>query len=389
MLLPLLFLLALPLFVYYVLSPIQVRFTLKQPSVPRLTALAEADLPPGARPQLGRHTAALRGLGFDAPLYFSTESMHGASVAFFVNRARGDTVVVGTMRDIAWVEFQADFSDGMAIVTGNTPFPAVFAEDSLHRVWRFPDVRDPAALYSLHRARIVQAARASRGTPVVVVPAPGSELPFLVSGIAAPIEHQARLGMQWLDGDVYRPTLGGAFRMVWRMAPPSAWYYRRQLRRESAARAAELAPVRLPDTPVCRVEIAPAPRAPGAATQTGGDLPTLEELSTAMAREQPRANRTAWITVAALLVGGIGPLFLVTYAQPGSPLRIAGVILSLALVVGISWLLPRWHHARWRRLGLICPGCAQPLLGDRSAFVANTGLCQHCGSIVGLAAPAG
>ncbi|HEU4884258.1 MAG TPA: hypothetical protein VFT45_18530 [Longimicrobium sp.] len=119
-----------------------------------------------------------------------------------------------------WQVFLTRFDDGQEVVTTNygrvltlDPHPAV-------HVVRMPGVVDLARLRALHAAHVARVMGAA--APAAI---PGDEhlVNFVAEHELRTVERQRELGAMVRSGDVYRPTLRGAFRSVWRPLPPLRW----------------------------------------------------------------------------------------------------------------------------------------------------------------------
>ncbi len=134
------------------------------------------------------------------------------------------------------VVFLTERTAGLTLVTSNSTIIAPFPPNPrFDTVW-FPDVRDPAALYALHEARVAQpGAGVSRRTTVASHPVDYQRRLETVSK-----DHMVRCGYWWLDEDhrVYRPTWKGAILMAWRSLPP----WRQLIRWQRTRRAAAVGP---------------------------------------------------------------------------------------------------------------------------------------------------
>ena len=116
---------------------------------------------------------------------------------------------------------------------------------------------------------------------------------------------------------------------------------------------------------------------------SGRPLGTRAELIERL-RSHARANsRRAIISFLALIVWGVGGLWVALKFYPGG--RPVPIILELAWFAtffGISFMTPRWNSWYLRKVGLACPYCRNPLLTYSAQVVVSSGRCGRCGEAV-------
>ena len=136
------------------------------------------------------------------------------SAALVHMRAENDALAIET----SYLEFNSGYADGCEINTNNCSDLNVFKQVPEIRVFRFPDVKDPRRLYSLHRELSARYGSNAEKT----VPSKGMEVMYISSSTIRDIAKQAEFGYYYLDkeNERYRPTWKGAFLMTWKLAWP-------------------------------------------------------------------------------------------------------------------------------------------------------------------------
>ena len=127
---------------------------------------------------------------------------------------------------------------GPALATSNMRTAAPWPDNPAFDRAVFADVRDPAALLRLHRARLAAGPAGSvRRTTVSSDPAAYQSR---IEQVAR--DHMVRCGYWWFDdaAQVYRPTWRGAILMCWRLLPPARQILRSRRARSAAALRARL-----------------------------------------------------------------------------------------------------------------------------------------------------
>lgn len=155
-----------------------------------------------------------------------------AAAAIFARDGKGSMVLKQQ-----YVEFMTIFADGHAVLTGNSSELSAFAPVPERDAIMLPGITSPSQLYGLHtkRVQISPHARQQR-----VIPQPGEEAKFAVEEVIAAVEAQTRTGYMRQTGDVFRPTIKGAFLMVWKTLPPFSWIRKSQRNTRARAEAARL-----------------------------------------------------------------------------------------------------------------------------------------------------
>ena len=213
----------------YVLGPFLVRSKSRFPAVPSFDILEAEQLPPAVL-QTFREQA--RSLEFDGFLLVNYLAESGKVtkvtmyLALLTNRSRSDMALLVDMTAKGgdanlhnrYVEFATTYADGLNINTNSSPEISVFRKTREKLTFKFPGVRDPRALYSIHRRLLAHHHSRSKLDTVIE----GSEKRELEQSMVRDLARQERFGYFYLDTATaaYRPTWRGAVMMTWRSAWP-------------------------------------------------------------------------------------------------------------------------------------------------------------------------
>jgi hypothetical protein len=228
----------------HLLGPLVIYLTQKSQAYPEFTVISPRDLPPQIFAAFSRSREILGGLGFE-----TVACMHKAELmtnvraymVLFVNRQTkeaalcydmlADTGISSVHRSI--VEFSTELSNGVEICTntGNDPNPYRPYPEKL--IYQFPEVKNPWALYKLHR-QMVQPHASAPGV-YSVLPAEGDEIRAVSISFTKTLMRQVEFGYLYLDekANVFRPTLKGAIIMTWKLAWPTGMIKRALIRRKA------------------------------------------------------------------------------------------------------------------------------------------------------------
>jgi hypothetical protein len=227
------------------LGPIVVRLRQTQPGVARFTTVATNDpsLPGAVQAVFESSRATLAGLGFSEVARLRQAPTASGLLGYVQLLENPQTFDVGSRLLVARSEsgpvaadqcaFVTERTAGPALATSNTRSASPWPDNPAFERGVFPDVREPAKLLGLHRARLAGAPPGSvRRTTVAQDPAA-----YQSHIEQAAKDHIVRCGYWWFDesAQLYRPTWKGAVLMCWRLLPPA-----RQIlasRRASAAAA--------------------------------------------------------------------------------------------------------------------------------------------------------
>src|SRR5436190_1627008 len=244
------------------------------------------------------------------------------------------------------VEFTAELPDGRIFDVSNSVTVPIFAPRPGHEVYRFPQVRDPLRLHKVFQILLRRRFGSStlRQRDVATDPAR-----FLAEVMDAEYRGQMEAGYYRLDEKTrrWRPTLRGAFLMVWKMLPPFKQLAKAAMRRRARRELAEIGMDGTDARPVAAVTtVTPQP------DTVSGDAP---------ARDRP-LDVVLGLGGIVLLIAGM--FFVSRWTH--SPT--AGVAVLLVLGPLGLWLWVRWSAvARAQKTG------GDPLAIARARSAANRG----------------
>jgi hypothetical protein len=221
-----LFLILIP--VFYLGMPLLVRFQQRMAAHPRLTELDLHTLEPSIATFLTAQTRALFEFGFDEPTLVQIPSPAAnvsAYLIMLVNRPSGDKAMVSVVAAdraglrTSYVEYSTRFESGDVFNTLNSgellPFPP--APQTFRT--QVPTVTDPGQLYEIHK--FVMQEHGPAGKKVVYEPDEALDYLARVCLIESYEKNVARGWMYYdSEGDCYRPTLRGAYRLTWGLMEP-------------------------------------------------------------------------------------------------------------------------------------------------------------------------
>ncbi len=214
----------------YLGAPLVILFTMTTSPAPRFDEMTAYNTPPAAQQYINSMFYAIADLGFDGVGGYVMGAHFKNVVSYLTmssNAARQVTAVVHvccTLVSDEWklqsssVEFSTRYADKTVIDTNNVAIPSVQRRVSSHKVFKFPEENDVARLFRMH------CAIEDRFGPQLpkCLPEKGGELAALKDDLRESCDVQTRLGMMRWDarGEVYRPTVFGAFYMTWRLLFP-------------------------------------------------------------------------------------------------------------------------------------------------------------------------
>lgn len=114
-----------------------------------------------------------------------------------------------------WQVLLTTYADGSEVVTSNSPAPSIFSVPPNLHVCTLAPATAVQQLREAHQAHC-RAGVSGQSAPVAATGAPT----FVDDLEQQVLERQCTLGVYVRDGDVYRPTLRGAFLTTWRLLPP-------------------------------------------------------------------------------------------------------------------------------------------------------------------------
>lgn len=196
----------------YLVAPLRVWQTTRSPLTrTRSVQPGELDAPVEAMVVAALNRVAA--LGFVAAGVHDAND--GAAVVIHAAHPGTDDQFVDYLtRAARWQVLLARLADGREVVTTNAPLPSVFSHPPGLHSCRLPAGTDEATLLRAHRAHVRLHAR---GQAAVAV---GDSTAFLDGIESRSLETQREFGLYTRDGEVYRPTVRGAFLHTWRLLPP-------------------------------------------------------------------------------------------------------------------------------------------------------------------------
>ena len=144
--------------------------------------------------------------------------------AYFCNRQTNDfanvSVVASPQRTAGYFEFSTRFGNGLALETNTNSVLPLTPDNPEVRVFRFPEIKEPRALYQLHKSLIEKYANGqwAQGEPK------GQEIQRLVRVLENYGPRHAKMGYMYLapGGESYFLTWKGAILMTWRGLWPTS-----------------------------------------------------------------------------------------------------------------------------------------------------------------------
>ena len=223
--------------VIHLFGPLAARYTMqfaahcnpKEVSLDGLPAQVATLFRPGI-PELGNLGFELLGC-YDCGSIASETSSY---VAYFCNRTTNEhanmCALVTPKNTASYLEFSTRFTNGMVLETNTNGTLPLTPENPELRIFRFPKIQAPQALYRIHRqlAEKYASGQWPMGEPK------GEELQRFVRLLENYGPRHARIGYMYLadDAEFYKLTWKGAFLMTWRGLWPTA-ILRRLLQRHA------------------------------------------------------------------------------------------------------------------------------------------------------------
>lgn len=196
----------------YVVAPLRVFQTQRTP-LTRTRPLQPGELDEPVEAMVVASLNRVAALGFVAAGVHDAND--GAAVVVHATHpGTGDQFLDYLTPAARWQVFLARFPGGTEVVTANPPLPSVFTLSAGQHACRLPAGTDEATLLRAHRAHVRLHARGQTAVPV------GDSTAFLEGTERRTLEAQREFGLYSGDGEVYRPTLRGAFLCTWRLLPP-------------------------------------------------------------------------------------------------------------------------------------------------------------------------
>jgi hypothetical protein len=213
---------------FYVLGPLLFMATHRQPLL-RTRRIPPADAPADVARALSGWSAFFDDADFSLVAVHEVLQARGGGeddlavsghVLHLVGRAAAVHALDYVTPHGRWQVFLTRFGDGREVVTTNYGRALTLDPHHMVHVARVPRVVDLPRLRALHGAHVTHVMGAA--APAAI---PGDEdlADFVAEHERRTVERQRELGAMMRSGDLYRPTLRGAFRSVWRHLPPLRW----------------------------------------------------------------------------------------------------------------------------------------------------------------------
>ncbi|HEU4510732.1 MAG TPA: hypothetical protein VFR78_21050 [Pyrinomonadaceae bacterium] len=233
----------------FIVAPILIYFSNKQPADPQFTPFDLLNPPLRLPTSYMQSLPVLESLGFQpvAHLFSATLATNVRVVlTLYVNRQERETAtVVHTLAEVPPVtriqvtctEFSTKFDDGHEVNTLNSDQPALFVQVPEKQIFRLPNLTNVQHLYEVHRALTAQRLGANKRLPL-----PGHEVAELIDGMKRILATEAAFGRIALDatGEWYRPTMRGAIRDTLMLIWPVGMVRRKLQRRRGVRLAADI-----------------------------------------------------------------------------------------------------------------------------------------------------
>jgi hypothetical protein len=210
--------LCLQLFLQYFIAPIVIYFTNYQLAHPRFMPFeieyAGRQLPDSYYQQID----SLKSLGFSPVAHLYSEGQVPNITLFlslFINPYQKDRAILAQIKSKSgagafehYIEFSTNFADGSELNTLNSQLPSTLSPLPEKEIYRLRKVKDPQALYKIHRHLLEKRPRAAS-----ILPPIGEEVNDLCQSMKQDLNRQVDMGNYYLDStsQKYRPTLKGAF----------------------------------------------------------------------------------------------------------------------------------------------------------------------------------
>lgn len=197
----------------YVIAPLNVWRSSRSRPI-RTRPIKPGEAPSEIRSAVEAVARTLGGSGFR--LATVSEPLDGGAVIVHAYHPTTGEHFLDYITDAArWQVFLTTYPDGSEVVTSNSPAPSIFSVSPDLHVCTLPPATAVQQLRDAHQAHC-RSAVSGQSAPVAATGAPT----FVDDLEQQVLERQCTLGVYWRDGDVYRPTLRGAFLTTWRLLPP-------------------------------------------------------------------------------------------------------------------------------------------------------------------------
>jgi hypothetical protein len=226
---------------FHVVGPIALRSTFRFATRCEPVSVTLEEMSPETSSQFAPRIPQMQSLGFELIGCYNCGEMASDAksfVAYFVNRQTNDfsnvTEVVSPGKVAGYFEFSTRLTNGTRIETNTNSILPLTPNNPDYRVFRFPKISEPQALYDVHRQLLAKYATGfgAQGEPL------GQEIQRLVRVVEQYGARHEKIGYMYLaDGGAhYRLTWKGACLMTWRALWPTVLVrrilYRQQMNSE-------------------------------------------------------------------------------------------------------------------------------------------------------------
>jgi hypothetical protein len=230
---------------FHVVGPIALRSTFRFATRCKPVYVPVDELPLEASSQFSPRIPQMQSLGFELIGCYNCGEMASDTksfVAYFVNRQTNDfsnvTVVVSPGKVAGYFEFSTRLTNGTLIETNTNSILPLTPNNPNYRVFRFPKISEPQALYDVHRQLLAKYANGfgAQGEPK------GLEIQRLVRVVELYGACHEKIGYMYLadGGTHYRLTWKGACLMTWRALWPTVLVRRMLFRQQMNSELQEL-----------------------------------------------------------------------------------------------------------------------------------------------------
>ena len=230
---------------FHVVGPIALRSTFRFATRCEPMSVPVEEMPQEASSQFAPRIPQMQSLGFELIGCFYCGEMASDTksfVAYFVNRQTSDfsnvTVVVSPGKVAGYFEFSTRLTNGTLIETNTNSILPLAPNNPDYRVFRFPKITEPQALYDLHRQLLAKYANGfgAQGEPK------GHEIQRMVRVVEQYGARHEKIGYMYLadGGTHYRLTWKGACLMTWRALWPTVLVRRILFRQQMNSELQEL-----------------------------------------------------------------------------------------------------------------------------------------------------
>ncbi len=217
--------------IFFILGPILVKASAKNPAFPEVETIQPEQIPQPVSDFFQNSMSMLEGEGFElvSYIYWLNEATNTETfISLIGNRREKDYGILVAMfsdaeevqisLDNYYVEFSTDYAEGVEVNTLNSKIPSVFPQKADLLRLQVPGA-DPKRLYEIHR-KLAERCGARKTTKYL--PALEDPAAFLGELMSREVKDAMKAGYLYLDkeGKNYLPTWKGAFLMTWKLLWP-------------------------------------------------------------------------------------------------------------------------------------------------------------------------